>query len=111
MKISDVYRELSSAEFARSQLEFSEIWLGRSKRYYSHLLAEGREPGIGTLIALEGRLRRQAGIAVQPEDRELLRRLGQRLRLHIETRGLIRAHRTRAGISTAESESLDRPRT
>lgn len=110
MRIADIYRELLSTGFTVSQVQFSEIWLDRSKRYYSHLLAEGREPGIGTLIALEGRLRRQAGIASQMEDREFLQRLARELCLHIETRGLIRAHRTQAGISITEPESLDRPR-
>lgn len=56
MDIRTIYETLNKLGYAKSQVEFSRFWLGRSARYYSHLLATGREPGVGTLSALEWRL-------------------------------------------------------
>ncbi|WP_152529620.1 DUF6626 family protein [Aliihoeflea sp. 2WW] len=56
MDIRTIYETLNKLGYANSQVEFSRFWLGRSARYYSHLIAAGREPGLGTLVALEWRL-------------------------------------------------------
>ena len=60
MKLREVYEQMKLLDLVESQLQFSEIWLGRSPRYFSHLLAENREPGIATLAALAWRLRQTA---------------------------------------------------
>lgn len=100
MHISDIYLELIAAGFAKSQVQFSEFWLGRSKRYYSGLIAVGRDPGLGTMVALEGRLRRQAAIATGSDDRQLLWKLSQRLQADIDTRGLVGTRRYQRAASS-----------
>lgn len=57
MKIKDIYNALRDAGLTNSQMEFSQIWLGRSPRYYSHLIAVGREPGLATLCGIAWRLK------------------------------------------------------
>ncbi|TAW11123.1 DUF6626 family protein [Rhizobium ruizarguesonis] len=57
MEIKDIYGALQDAGLANSQMEFSRIWLGRSPRYYSHLIAVGREPGLATLCGIVWRLK------------------------------------------------------
>lgn len=95
MRVLDIYTKLADAGFARSQVEFSEVWLGRSKRYYSHLVAEGREPGLATLIALEGRLRRQAGTQPESSSRNRLLEMSDELRSVIATRSVVDVRRHR----------------
>lgn len=58
MKIKDVYEALRADGLTSSQMEFSRIWLGRSPRYYSHLIAVDREPGLATLCGISWRLKR-----------------------------------------------------
>ncbi|XOK10756.1 DUF6626 family protein [Agrobacterium tumefaciens] len=58
MKIKDIYEALRADGLTSSQMEFSRIWLGRSPRYYSHLIAVGREPGLATLCGISWRLKR-----------------------------------------------------
>jgi hypothetical protein len=56
MKVKEIYEAMAAAGLANSQMEFSSIWLGRSPRYYSHLLATQREPGLATLCGIVWRL-------------------------------------------------------
>lgn len=49
MTVKEIYDTMRAAGLANSQMEFSSIWLGRSTRYYSHLIASHREPGLATL--------------------------------------------------------------
>ncbi|WLR96030.1 DUF6626 family protein [Shinella sumterensis] len=58
MKIKDIYEALRADGLTNSQMEFSRIWLGRSPRYYSHLIAVDREPGLATLCGISWRLKR-----------------------------------------------------
>lgn len=58
MKIKDIYEALRADGLTSSQMEFSRIWLGRSPRYYSHLIAVDREPGLATLCGISWRLNR-----------------------------------------------------
>ncbi|KVK54535.1 hypothetical protein BCY90_14875 [Agrobacterium deltaense] len=58
MKIKDIYEALRADGLTSTQIEFSRIWLGRSPRYYSHLIAVGREPGLATLCGISWRLKR-----------------------------------------------------
>lgn len=58
MKIKDIYEALRTDGLTSSQMEFSRIWLGRSPRYYSHLIAIDREPGLATLCGISWRLKR-----------------------------------------------------
>ncbi|WP_373289367.1 DUF6626 family protein [Rhizobium wenxiniae] len=41
MKITLIYESFKEFGLTQSQLEFSRIWLGRSPRYYSHLVSSG----------------------------------------------------------------------
>lgn len=43
MGLEKYFRELVGAGLAGSQAQFSTVWLGRSYRYYSSLLAHGRD--------------------------------------------------------------------
>jgi hypothetical protein len=56
MKIKDIYGELRKFGLTCSQVEFSRIWLGRSDRYYSYLIASQREPGLATLNGIWWRI-------------------------------------------------------
>ena len=58
MKIKDLFETMQLAGLTSSQMAFSSIWLGRSPRYYSHLVATGREPGLATLCGISWRLER-----------------------------------------------------
>lgn len=58
MKIKEFYEALRADGLTSSQMEFSRIWLGRSPRYYSHLIAVDREPGLATLCGISWRLNR-----------------------------------------------------
>lgn len=58
MKIKEIYEAMYADGLTSSQMEFSRIWLGRSPRYYSHLIAVGREPGLATLCGISWRLNR-----------------------------------------------------
>lgn len=56
MKLVEIYAAMHQARLTKSQMEFSTIWLGRSPRYYSYLLATQREPGLATLCGIAWRL-------------------------------------------------------
>ena len=58
MKIREIYEAMYADGLTNSQMEFSRIWLGRSPRYYSHLIAVNREPGLATLCGISWRLKR-----------------------------------------------------
>ena len=91
MKVTDIYEALLTNGFTRSQMEFSRIWLGRSPRYYSHLIAVDREPGLATLCSISWRLKR-----MRLDDTAALLELQQQLANHIERRAItdIRRHRS-----------------
>lgn len=88
MKLIEIYSALQQAELTKSQMEFSKIWLGRSPRYYSHLLATQREPGLATLCGIVWRLERFAdGVPSRRAD-ELLE-LKQAINAHIARRAIV----------------------
>lgn len=60
MKISAVFETFRACGLTSSQIDFSTVWLGRSARYYSHLIATHREPGLGTLCGISWRLGRMS---------------------------------------------------
>lgn len=82
MKIRDAFEAMQSAGLTNSQMEFSSVWLGRSPRYYSHLMATRREPGLATLCGIAWRLERMQLERHYPAlldfkqtlDREIIRR-------------------------------------
>lgn len=96
MEISKIFELLQAQGVTKSQMEFSRIWLGRSARYYSHLVATGREPGLATLCALNWRLG-QIAASLKGDQRKSLLELQQTLLLYIERRAVtdIRPHRPR----------------
>lgn len=85
MDIQTIYAQLKDAGLVRSQMQFSEVWLGRSPRYYSNLLATKRQPGHATLNHLHVRL---AGLADPASDTGELRELAANLRQHIDRRAI-----------------------
>lgn len=91
MKIKDIYEAMHADGLTNSQMEFSRIWLGRSPRYYSHLLAVGREPGLATLCAISWRLKR-IRLATHPT----LLEFQQQIANEIERRAItdVRHHRS-----------------
>lgn len=92
--IGNIYCELHEIGLVGSQVEFSEMWLGRSKRYYSHLIATGQRPGLGTLVVLQLRLRRVL-TAAGPLDPafETLVVLADKLRYEVDVRSVYTAKR------------------
>lgn len=98
MSIHGIYERLKAAGLVRSQMQFSEVWLGRSSRYYSYLRAAGREPGLATLIALHMRLSRIAEI--DNSGNSVLAELAKAIKCQIEVRAITDVRR-RAVISGA----------
>lgn len=92
MKVTELYEGLHACSLARSQVEFSRIWLGRSDRYYSYLVATQREPGVAALLAVLWRLERLQAIGTHAAD--AVDRIVDQLRRHIELRS-IRSRRSR----------------
>ncbi len=95
MKIKDVFETMQSSGLASSQMEFSSIWLGRSPRYYSHLIAVGREPGLATLYGIKWRLEQLQARSSSVPDPALLE-FQQKLASEIDRRAItdIRRHRS-----------------
>ena len=91
MKIREMYEVMRANGLANSQMEFSRIWLGRSPRYYSHLIAAGREPGLATLCGVSWRLGR-----MRLEKNPALLEFQQKLAGEIERRAItdVRTHRS-----------------
>lgn len=98
MRIQDIYRALNELGLVRSQMEFSRLWLGRSARYYSSLLARQQEPSVGTLSGLLFRLRNILAHTNEVGARTTIFSLIQRLEKHVGLRSIIPAttHRVRA---------------
>ncbi|TAA50053.1 DUF6626 family protein [Shinella sp. JR1-6] len=89
MKIKKIYETMQSAGLANSQMEFSRIWLGRSPRYYSHLIATQREPGLATLCGVVWRLDR-----MPLQGKPALLELKQKLTSEIERRAITDVRRS-----------------
>jgi len=88
MKLIEIYSAMHRAGITKSQIEFSKIWLGRSPRYYSHLLATQREPGLATLCGIAWRLERFAE-GVPTEQAEKLLELKHAINAHIAHRSIV----------------------
>ncbi|UXT41647.1 hypothetical protein FY137_10800 [Agrobacterium tumefaciens] len=91
MKIKDIYEALRADGLTSSQMEFSRIWLGRSPRYYSHLIAVDREPGLATLCGISWRLKR-----MRLDNYPALLGFQQKLASEIERRAITDVHRHRS---------------
>lgn len=91
MKIKEIYEAMHADGLTSSQMEFSRIWLGRSPRYYSHLIAVGREPGLATLCGISWRLKR-----MRLNGYPALLEFQQQLANEIERRAItdVRCHRS-----------------
>ena len=88
MKLMEIYSAMHRAGITKSQMEFSKIWLGRSPRYYSHLLATQREPGLATLCGIAWRLERFAE-GLPTEQAEKLLELKHAINAHIARRAIV----------------------
>lgn len=88
MKLIEIYSAMHCAGLTTSQMEFSKIWLGRSPRYYSHLLATHREPGLATLCGIAWRLERFAE-GLPTEQAKKLLELKQSINAHIAYRSIV----------------------
>lgn len=91
MTVKQIYETMLASGLTSSQVEFSQVWLGRSPRYYSHLIATEREPGLATLCGIAWRLDR-----MPLNGRPALLELKQRLVDEINRRAItnIRRHRS-----------------
>lgn len=91
MKIKEIYEAMHADGLTNSQMEFSRIWLGRSSRYYSHLIATQREPGLATLCGIAWRLKR-----MRLEEYPTMLEFQRQLTKEIEHRAItdIRRHRS-----------------
>lgn len=95
MKIKDIYDKMKRIGVTQSQMQFSQIWLSRSDRYFSHLLATNREPGLATLGALRHRLVNVSETMRECPLKHILMNLSDELANHIAKRVItdIRRHR------------------
>lgn len=91
MKVKKIYETIEACGLTGSQVEFSRLWLGRSPRYYSHLVAVQREPGVATLCGIIWRLERFIQTTRCGPDQMLLD-LKQALAAHIEHRAITDIH-------------------
>jgi hypothetical protein len=92
MRISEIFPVMQAHGLTNSQVQFSTIWLNRSPRYYSQLIATDREPSVGALIGLANRIGRIA--RSMPLDRaQPLLDLKQVLELHCEHREIVAVRR------------------
>lgn len=89
--IRKIYAEIIELGFVRNQNGFSEIFLGKSKRYYSFLIATEREPPLHVLISLALRLERLAGQldAHQGWKAEQLKVMAEEIRREVDRRSLL----------------------
>jgi hypothetical protein len=96
MRIQEVFDILTELGVVQSQMEFSRIWLGKSPRYYSSILARHQQPGIGTLTALAFRLRAVLKHAVNRETYRVLSEIREKLEFHIAVRSITNGPRSSA---------------
>jgi hypothetical protein len=94
MEIKDIYARMRELQLASSQVQFSTVWLGRSPRYYSQLLATRREPSVGALMGLANRLGRLAP-ALPLNIRQGLLDLKRAVDRHYERREIVAVRRHR----------------
>jgi hypothetical protein len=92
MNVSEIYQSMRSLGLASSQVQFSTVWLGRSPRYYSQLVATGRQPSVGALLGLANRLGRIAP-SLRPNSGHAMLGLKLALDRHCERRELLAVRR------------------
>ncbi|MBB4347017.1 DUF6626 family protein [Aliirhizobium cellulosilyticum] len=56
MNVKEIYDKIHQLGLVGSQVEFSRVWLGRSDRYYSNLIAVRRQPSVETLCGIAWRI-------------------------------------------------------
>ena len=88
MIIEEIYRTLNEQGLVRSQVEFSRVWLGKSGRYYSSMLARQQQPGVGTLTGVLFRLSNVMDHTDEGKIRAALSLLKQRLERHVTMRSI-----------------------
>ncbi|WP_367272892.1 DUF6626 family protein [Devosia sp.] len=88
MRVQEIFEVLTDMGLVRSQMEFSRIWLGKSPRYYSSLLARQQQPSVGTLTGLLFRLRNMLNHTNDGETRSAISSLIQRLDSHVAVRSI-----------------------
>lgn len=89
MRVQEIFKVLSGLGLVRSQMEFSRIWLGKSPRYYSSLLARQQQPSVGTLTGLLFRLRNVHAHTPEANARSAIFALIQRLEQHVAVRVVV----------------------
>ena len=92
MNVSEIYDTMRELGLTGSQVQFSTVWLGRSARYYSQLVATGRQPSVGALLGLSVRLDRIAR-SMKPDDGSAVRDLVSSLGGHYERREMVAVRR------------------
>ena len=105
MVIEYVFSQLTRLGYSNSQVEFSRDWLGRSPRYYSHLIASDREPGIATLLLLLHRLQRVRAVEMAELGRSPVQELVEDLERHLLLRAC-RSEGTARGVSSERKYNL-----
>jgi hypothetical protein len=88
MRVQEIFEILANMGLVRSQMEFSRIWLGKSPRYYSSLLARQQQPSVGTLTGLLFRLRNIMAHTNEGEARSAIFTLIQRLERYVAVRSI-----------------------
>jgi hypothetical protein len=105
MNVTDIYSRIHQLGLVRSQVEFSRVWLGRSSRYYSNLVAVRREPSIATLCGVVWRIETVA-VHAGPKQREALLKIKQALDRNIRNRAVPCSDQTRGPDAASVSHTI-----
>ncbi|WP_448189352.1 DUF6626 family protein [Azospirillum sp. sgz301742] len=97
--LKQVYEELVRLGICSSQVEFSRVWLGSSDRYFSNVIATGRQPSVQVLTSLALRLERLAATLTEGNPWsmtvDILRKCADTVWADIDKRSLCRVPRRR----------------
>lgn len=93
MELKAIFERLRALGLARTQNDFSVIYLGKSQRYFSSLLLTGRSAPAHIWVSLIQRLERVAQVyrKVVPHKAQALYGLAEQARLYIELGAILTA--------------------
>ncbi|MDQ2106436.1 DUF6626 family protein [Azospirillum isscasi] len=108
------YNILLNVGVCSTQAEFSRNWLGASDRYFSFLLATGRDPHMTALMGLAARLERLTDhLSIDTrftKQAQIFSNLVDEMWDHMRARAVATTPKRRGGKSTQDALPAARPR-
>jgi len=86
--ISGAYETLRELGLTRSQYDFSQLWLGQSRSYFSAAKARNRQPSLRSMLYLDHQLELMAKAMASMDGSRYANDTARRLRLVKEAIGL-----------------------